>query len=177
MVAGLSVMGVVIVVVAILATVFGVKYFKSRQGHTEHASDELYYENQPCTTGETRRNVQYENYPPDGHIHNTGNFGMLPTHSDAMKPSNDSIPYENPDDLQLKRPTDSSPYENPDAITSEYLTIPESGTETPSSIAGDVASSALSSLYEDIKDVNMPYDTVDMDDISATVNPYEKIRH
>ena len=176
MVAGLSVMGVVIVLVVILATIFGVKYFKFRQGHTEHASDEPYYENQPCTTGETSGNVQYENYRADGHIHDTRSLGMSPKHSDAMKPFNDSIPYEKPDDLQLKRPTDSSPYENPDAITSEYLTIPESGTETHSSVAGDLASCALSSPYEDISDVKTPYDTIDMDDISTTVNPYEKIR-
>ena len=92
-----------------------------------------------------------------------------------MKPSNQSIPYENPDDLQLNCPTDNSPY-NPDAITSEYLTIyPEFGAETPSSMA-DLASSALSSPCDDIKDVNPPYDSIDMADISTTVSPYEKIR-
>ena len=90
MVAGLSVMGVVIVVVAILATVFGVKYFTSKQGgQMEHTSDEPHYENQSCTAGETRGNErqdqssQHENYPLDGRIHKTSNTGMLPEDPDV----------------------------------------------------------------------------------------------
>ena len=201
-------MGVVIVVLTIGALVFGVKYFKPKQGQMGYASDKPKYENQAISSEvQSSASPQYENYPHDGQPHSSSNTGMLNEHSDAMKSTTDSIPYENPDDLQSNRPTDNNPYENPDdlhsnhptdnnpyenpddlhsnhptdnstdAITSEYLTISESGIVNPSSVTGDPTSSALSSPYEDINDVNNLYDAIDMQDISPTVNPYEKIRN
>ena len=119
-----------------------------------------------------------------------------------MKPSADNIPYENPDDLKIRAddtpyenpddlnlhhnidsipcenhgdlnvnsPTDNSPNENPEAVTSEYLTISESGITTEKS-------HALTGQYENVNGRSNQYQTIQMSDISATVNPYAEIRH
>ena len=171
--AGLVVLGVVTAVLAIGITFFAVKYFKSKRGSKEHGSDAPYYENQSGGNS-----PQYENYPYDGNLHN----GSKP---DAMNSTSDNIPFENPDDLNLPHPadnsphenhgdlnlnspTDNSPYENPEAVTSEYLSEPGSTTENSHALAGH---------YENVNGRGNQYEAIHMSDISATVNPYEEIRH
>ena len=196
---------VVIAALVIAVTVFGVKYFKLKQTLPGHGSDEPYYENQAGRNSphvQSSASPQYENYPHDGHIHNSSNTGMLHGHSSAMEYSTDNIPYENPDDLNsqigstpyenpadlnlhhaaesfprensgdlsLSSPTDNTPHENPEVVTNEYLTIIESDITTENS-------QVLTSQYENISGRGNQYEAIHMHDISATVNPYEEIRH
>ena len=202
LVAGLVVTVVVIAVLVIEATVFGVKYFKLKQTQSEHELEELYHENQAA---ENSPQVQSSASPQDERLHSdhkNGNTGKLHGHSDVMKSSTDNIPCENPDDLNgctdntpyenpdemnlhhptdnsprensgdvnVKRSTDNSPYENPEAMTSEYLTISEAGTTTENS-------HALTGQYENVNRRGNQYEAIHMSGISATVNPYEAIRH
>ena len=74
------------------------------------------------------------------------------------------------DDLNLNGPTDSSPNENPEAVTSEYLTISESGSTSENS-------HALAGQYDNVNGRDNQYQTINMVDISATVNTYDAIRH
>ena len=187
LVAELVVLGVATAAFAIGATFFAVKYFKSKRGQTEHGSDEPHYENQSggnVPQVQSSASPQYENYPHDGRLHSSTNTGMLQGHSAAMKPSTDSIPYENPDDLKIRaddtpyenpddlnlhHPADNISYENPEAVTSEHLTTSESGSTTGNS-------HALSGQYENVNGRSNQYQTIQMSDISTTVNPYEEIR-
>ena len=195
-------MVVVIAVLVIVSTVFGVKYFKLKQTQPEYRLKEPYFENQ---SAENSTQVQSSASPQDERLHSNrknGNTGKLHGHSDAMKSSTDNIPYENPDDLNgrtdntpyenpdemslhrstdnrprehsgdvnVKRPSDNSPYENPEAVTNEYLTISEAGTTTENS-------HALTGQYENVNRRGNQYEAIHMSGISATVNPYEAIRH
>ena len=182
---------VVIAVVVIVATVFGVKYFKLKQTQPEHGLEEPYCENQTAENSphvQSSASPQYEYYPQDGRLHsncNNGNTGKLHGHSDAMKSSTDNIPYDNPDDLNgridntpyenpdemnLHRPADNSPRENSGDLPSEYLTIREAGTTTENS-------HALTGQLENVSRRGNQYEAIHMSDISATVNPFENIRH
>ena len=203
LVAGLVVMGVVIAVLVLVVTVLSVKYFKLKQTQAGYGPDEPHYENQAGSSlpqVQSSASPQHENYPRDERLHsnhNNGNTGTLHGHSTDNIPSKnpddlngctdntDNTPYENPDDLNLQcpadnspcenshdvnlnSPTDNSPYENTESVTSEYLTISESG---------NTSSRPLNGQYENFNSRGNQYQTIDVVDISATVNTYEQIRH
>ena len=125
------------------------------QGHSaalKPSTDNIPYEN-PDDLKSRADDTPYEN-PDDLNLHHPV----------------DSIPRENHGDLNVNSPTDNSPNENPEAVTSEYLTISESGSTTENS-------HELSGQYENVNGRSNQYQTIHMSDISTTVNPYEEIRH